>query len=73
MCVFVMSTVIATGGTLKELNVGYNDIGDNGISAIAEGLQSNKTITKLDVAWCKLSVKGTVPYVRCDEMFKFNE
>ena len=60
---FVISTVIITGSTtLKELDVSFNDIGDNGISVITEELQSNKTLTKLDVSWCEFSVKGTVLY-----------
>ena len=59
---FVMSTVIITGSTtLRELDVSGNNI-DNGISVITEGLQSNKTLTKLNVSWCRLSVKGTVVY-----------
>ena len=59
-----MSTVIITGSTtLRELDISFNDdIGDNGISVITEGLQSNKTLTKLDVSYCELSVKGTVLY-----------
>jgi len=56
-----MSTVIITGGTtLRELDVSWNDLGDNGISVITEGLQCNKTLTKLDVSDGGLSVKGTV-------------
>ena len=63
---FVMSTVIITGSTtLRELDVSGNPNGDNWISMIAEGLQSNKTLTKLDVSVCDLSVKGTVLYKMC--------
>ena len=63
---FVMSTVIITGSTtLRELNVSYNDNGDNWISIVTEGLQSNKMLTKLDVSECNLSVKGTVLYKMC--------
>ena len=58
---FVISVVI-TGTTLRELDVGYNDIGDNGISVITEWLLSNKTLTRLDISNCELSVKGTVLY-----------
>ena len=58
-----MSTVIITGSTtLRELGIGGNDIGDDGISVITEGLQSNETLTKLDVSDCGFSVKGTVLY-----------
>ena len=63
---FVMSTVIITDSTtLIKLDVSYNDTGDNWISVITEGLQSNKTLTKLDVSGCDLSVKGTVLYKMC--------
>ena len=55
-----MSTFIITGSTtLRELNVGCNDIGDSGISMIAQWLLSNKTLTKLNVSSCNLSVKGS--------------
>jgi len=58
-----MSTVIITGSiTLRRLNVSGNDIGDNGMSVITEGLQSNKTLAKLNVSGCELSVKGTEMY-----------
>ena len=60
---FVLSTVIITGSaTLRELDVSWNNIGDNGISVITKGLQSNKTLTKLNVSGCRFSVKGTVLY-----------
>ena len=58
---FVISVVI-TGTTLRELHVSCNAIGDNGISVITEWLLSNKTLTKLGVLSCNLSVKGTVLY-----------
>ena len=65
-----MSTVIITGSTtLRELNVKFNPIGNNGISVITEGLQSNKTLTKLDVSGCGFSVKGTVLFTICIDMF----
>ena len=54
--------IIITGTTLRELNVSVNFIGDNGISVITEWLLSNKTLTKLSVPYCKLSVKGTILY-----------
>ena len=55
-----MSTVIITGSTtLRELDVSRNDIGDNGISVISEGLQSNKALTKLDVSWCHFTEEGS--------------
>ena len=36
-----------------------NDIGDDGMSSVADGLQHNNTLTKLSVSGCKFSVKGS--------------
>ena len=56
-----MSTVIITGSaTLRVLNVSFNDIGDDMMAVISEALQHNKSLTRLMVAECGLSVKGTV-------------
>ena len=55
-----MSNVIVTGSTtLRELDVSRNDIGDNGISVITKGLQSNKTLTKLNVSQCHVTKEGS--------------
>ena len=54
-----MSTVIITGSTtLRVLDVGGNEIGDDGISMISEELQHNNSLTKLSVERCVLSAKG---------------
>ena len=42
----VMSVIIADSTTLRVLNVGGNEIGDDGISMISEELQHN-TYTSL--------------------------
>ena len=56
-----MSTVIITGSaTLRVLDVSYNDISDDGITVISEALQHNKSLTRLEIIGCGLSVKGTV-------------
>ena len=39
-----------------------NEIDDDGMMLVADGLQCNNTLTKLDVGECGLSVKGTVVY-----------
>ena len=39
-----------------------NKIGNDGILLVANGLQCNNTLTKLNVGDCGLSVKGTVVY-----------
>ena len=36
-----------------------NDIGDDGISLVADGLQHNNTLTMLDASQCKFSEKGS--------------
>ena len=56
---FVMSTVIITGwSTLRVLNVGNNEISDDGISMISEKFQHKNSLTKLSFGNCGLSVKG---------------
>jgi len=58
-----MSTVIIIGSaTLRMLDVGFNDICDDGMAVITETLQHNKSITTLRVDHSGLSVKGTVVY-----------
>jgi len=53
-----ISQALMVNQTLLELNMVDNDIGDNGISVITEGLQSNKTLAILNVWGCRLSVEG---------------
>ena len=54
-----MSTVIITGSTtLRVLDVGANETGDDGISMISEELQHNNSLTELRVEQCGLSAKG---------------
>ena len=43
---------------LTHLNIGYNDISDDGVRHVTEGLQQNDTLTKLWLCNCKISVKG---------------
>ena len=55
---FVMS--INTGcATLRVLDIGGNDIGDEGLKILSEALQHNKSLTKLDIGQCGLSLKGS--------------
>ena len=42
--------------------MGENDIGDDGMSSVADGLQHNNTLKKLDATECKFSVKGSYSY-----------
>ena len=60
-----VSKLLVGNCTLQELDVSYNDIGDDGISVIVEQLHHNTTLTELHVSECGLSVKGSVVCVRC--------
>ena len=55
-----VSQLLNVTHTLQELNMGSNDIGDDGMAVISEALQHNKSLTTLRVWQCGLSVKGTV-------------
>ena len=55
-----ISQLLNVTHTLQELNMSYNDIGDEGMAVISEALQHNKPLTKLWVSKCGLSLKGTV-------------
>ena len=43
---------------LKHLDIGYNEIGDDGVRNVTEGLQQNDTVTELKLYNCNISVKG---------------
>ena len=60
---FALSKLLVGNCTLQVLNVSNNDIGDDGILAIAEQLKHITTLTKLNISRCGLSVKGTVTVV----------
>ena len=51
--------MITDSTTLKELNINYNDIGDDGISVVAEVFQHSNMISKLEVKECGLMTKGS--------------
>ena len=57
-----LGELLKVNNSLQELDIERNAIGDNGMSSVADGLQYNKTLTKLNVQCCGLSVKGTVMY-----------
>jgi len=54
-----LGELLKVNNSLQEIGIGGNDIGDEGISSVAEGLQHNKALIKLLVQSCGLSVKGT--------------
>ena len=55
-----ISQLLNVTHTLQELNLYNNDIGDDGMIAISEALQHNKSLTTLTVGQCGLSSKGTI-------------
>ena len=55
-----ISQLLNVTHTLQELDIGWNDIGDDGMAVISEGLQHNKSLTTLRVDACGLSAKGNV-------------
>ena len=55
-----ISQLLNVAHTLQYLDMRGNDIGDDGMAVISEALQHNKSLTKLMVSECGLSVKGTV-------------
>ena len=44
--------------TLKHLDIGSNNIQDDGVRDIMEELPQNDTLTELVLGNCKISVKG---------------
>ena len=43
---------------LTHLDICFNNIEDDGVRHVTEGLQQNDTLTKLVLRDCKISVKG---------------
>ena len=43
---------------LTHLNISINNIGDDGVRHVTEGLQQNDTLTELRLHYCEILVKG---------------
>ena len=43
---------------LTHLDISWNNISDDGVRHVTEGLQQNDTLTKLVLFNCEISVKG---------------
>ena len=54
-----LSELLKVNNSLQELHMRENDVSDDGMSSIADGLQYNNTLTVLNVSECGFSVKGT--------------
>ena len=57
-----LGELLKVNNSLQELDMSDNDICDDGMSSVADGLQYNKSLTILHVYKCGLSAKGTVVY-----------
>ena len=64
-----LGELLKVNNSLQDLDMRYNVIGDDGMSSVADGLQYNKTLTKLNVWQCGFSVKGT-SYLAIAIMYK---
>ena len=54
-----LGKLLKVNKSLQELYMRGIDIGDDGMSSVADGLQHNNTLTKLVVSYCEFSVKGS--------------
>ena len=54
-----LGELLKVNNLLQELIMRANDIDDNGMSSVADGLQHNTTLAKLNISECKFSVKGS--------------
>ena len=54
-----LGELLKVNHSLKKLDIRSNTIGDEGISLVADGLQHNNKLIKLNVSACQLSSKGT--------------
>ena len=43
---------------LQHLDISLNEIGDDGVRHVTEGLQQNDTLTELRLWGCEISVNG---------------
>ena len=57
-----LGELLKVNNSLQVLDMRDNDIRDDGMSSVADGLQHNNTIAKLNVSECKFSVKGSYSY-----------
>ena len=55
-----LGRLLKTNNSLQELIMSCNEIGDDGMAEIAEGLKYNTALTELSVRKCGFSVKGIV-------------
>ena len=53
-----IKTLLMENKTITSLYIDNNDIGDEGVASVCQGLHHNKTVTVLYMWRCGFSVKG---------------
>ena len=53
-----LGELLKVNNSLQQLDMRYNDIREDGILSITDGLQHNNTLKILNVSGCEFSVKG---------------
>jgi len=56
--VICIKTLLMENKKLQALNIGENQIGNEGVVAVCEGLYNNTNLTELWMTNCGLSVEG---------------
>ena len=56
--VICIKTLLMENKTITSLNIGSNDIGDEGVDSVCQGYHHNKTVATLNMWRCGFSVKG---------------
>ncbi|XP_037116564.1 LOW QUALITY PROTEIN: uncharacterized protein LOC119128354 [Syngnathus acus] len=56
-----LASVLSSPGSLRELDLGFNDLRDDGLEALAAGLAKPQcTLQVLRLAWCEIGTRGCV-------------
>ena len=56
--VICIKTLLMENKTITSLDISSNDIGDEGVASVCQGVNHNKTVTTLSIHSCGFSVKG---------------
>jgi len=56
--VICIKTLLLENKKIQVLNFGNNQIGNEGVAAVCEGLYNNTNLTEFRMSYCGLSVEG---------------